>query len=182
MTRRAPGANLRLLGTLGMIGGLSYFLGGVRMLVFATGEDRLTDIFGIIWALGWIAGGWGLRELRVTGPSVFARAVSTALVAGFALAAMWGIHRVIVLKAADVGPFAVAPLIVVLGMIATGVMSLHASPWPGWRRVLPLFIAVVYVTAVVITGVTAMVTLPHTFAINGLAYVLLGDAIRVSSR
>ena len=169
---------IRQQGWLGILGGISYFAGGARMFLFHTGQDRITDALGMVWALCWIAAGLALLKLRVTGTSRVARAVSIGLVVGFCLAVLWGVHRLIDPHGANVGPFAIAPMIVVLGMIGTGVLSLHAAPWRDWRRWLPLFIALVYVTTIVITGVTAAVTLPYAFMIAGLGYVLLGAAIR----
>ena len=173
-----PVTDVRSAGTLGIVGGLSYFIAGARMLFFGAHQDRVTDALAIVWALCWVVAGLALLKLRVTGRSGAARAVSLMLIVGFSAAALWGVHRLIDPAGAARGPLSIAPLIVVLGMIGTGALSLSAAPWRGWRRGLPLFIAVVYVTAIVITGVTATVTLPYAFTIAGLGYVLLGAAIR----
>ena len=170
--------DVRRAGTLGVVGGLSYFAAGVRMWFFGAHQDRLTDALAIVWALCWVMAGLALLKLRVTGRSLAARAVSLTLIIGFGAAGLYGVHRLIDPPGANRGPLSIAPLIVVLAMIGTGALSLSAAPWRGWRRGLPLFIAVVYVTAIVITGVTATVTLPYAFTMAGLGYVLLGAAIR----
>jgi hypothetical protein len=100
------------------------------------------------------------------------------LVVGFAAASLWGVHRLIDPDAADHGPFAIAPMIVVLGMIGTGVLCLRAALWAGWRRFVPLYIALVYVTTIVITGVTGAYTLPYAFILAGVGYAILGDSLR----
>jgi hypothetical protein len=174
----APVTDVRSAGTLGIVGGFSYFAAGARMLFFGAHQDRLTDALAIVWALCWVAAGLAMLKLRVTGRSIAARAVSLTLIVGFSAAALWGVHRLIDPPAAARGPLSIAPLIVVLGMIGTGALSLSAAPWRDWRRALPMCIAVVYVTMIVINGITSTVTLPYAFTIAGLGYVLLGAAIR----
>ena len=168
-----------MLGTIGMLGGLFYMIAGLRMLLFHHAVDFTTDVLGILWAACWVCGGIALLALRVTGWSRFRLFVSVLLIAGFFTAMLWGIHRLIDQAAADRGPFAVAPIIVILGMLGTGIFALASSPWRGWRRCIPLLIAIVYIISIVINVVRGAFTLPYTFTIAGLGYVLLGDSIRV---
>ena len=174
----ASATDVRWAGTAGVVGGISYVIAGARMWFFGAPQDRVTDALALVWALCWVVAGLALLKLRVTGRSRAARAVSMMLIVGFSAAALWGVHRLIDPPGANAGPLAFAPLIVVLGMIGTGALSLAAAPWHDWRRALPLSIAVVYVTMIVINGVTSAVTLPYAFTIAGLGYVLLGAAIR----
>jgi hypothetical protein len=167
-----------IFGALGVLGGASYAIGGVRMLAFGVGQDPLTDTLGIIWALCWVAGAIGLFELRVTGSFRLARGISGLLVVGFAAAALWGVHRFIDPVAADRGPFAVAPLIVILCMLGTGILMLRATQWRAWRRSVPLFIASVYMATIIAGIITGQSTLGYAFTINGLAFAVLGDSVR----
>jgi len=166
------------LGALGIAGGVSYLACGIRILAFGGGEDRVTDVLGILWALAWAGGGWAMLTLRVTGPSRAGRAVSAVLVAGFIAAALWGLHRLIDRTGANAGPFAVAPLVVILGMLGTGVLAFSEAPWSLWRRSLPLVMALVYILCIVWSGLTAQVTLGYAFTITGVGYILLGDTLR----
>jgi len=162
-----------------MLGGVFYMIAGLRMLLFHHTDDFTTDVLGILWAACWVAGGIALLALRVTGSSRFRLFVSVLLVVGFFTAMLWGIHRLIDPAAADRGPFAIAPILVILGMLGTGILTLSAGTWRGWRRGIPLAIAIVYITSIVINVMRGAFTLPYAFTLAGIGYVLLGDAIRV---
>src|SRR5262245_4567500 len=168
----------KTLGRIGMAGGLLYMIAGLRMLLFHHADDFTTDVLGILWAACWVAGGWGLILLRVTGEGRFKRSVSLLLLAGFFFAMLWGIHRLIDQAGADRGPFAIAPILVILGMLGTGIFALTSSPWHGWRRSIPLLIAIVYITSIVFNVARGAFTLPYAFTLAGFGYTLLGDSIR----
>ena len=169
---------IQLLGMCGAVGGASYCLSGLRMLVLGSGEDPMTTLLGLVWALCWVAAGYALLQLRVNGSTRLGRAFSVLLIAGFSLAALWACHRLIDINAADRGPFAVAPMVVILGMVGTGIMGFRRAPWTGWRRALPLGIALVYVVTVSVSIARGVSTLPYAFTLAGLGYLLLGDTIR----
>ena len=168
----------RALGIFGMIGGLAYAIAGIRMLVGATGEDFLTDLLGVIWAACSIGSAWALLRLEVTGRSLIGRSWPVVLLVGFAGAVAWGLYRLVDPIAADRSPLALAPMVVILGMIGTGALTLRYRRWPLWRRMIPLAIALVYVGTVALAASTGAFTLPYAFALAGIGYVILGDCIR----
>jgi hypothetical protein len=172
----------RITGIIGTLGGAAYLVGGLRMLVWGYGEDGITGLLGIVWALCWSCGAWMLLRLRVTGRSALARAAPMVLLAGFIGAACWGVHRLIDPAAADSGPFAIAPLLVVLGMLATGIYTIINAPWIGWRRAVPLLIGFIYIVTIAASVAMGAFTLPYTFALGGVGYVVLGNVIRQSGR
>ena len=170
----------RIFGVAGMVGGLAYAVAGARMLFFGFGEDRITDALGIVWAACWILGGLGLRVLRVTGSSRLARVVSLIPIVGFSTAVVWGSYRLIDQVAADHSIFAVAPVIVILGMLGTGVLTLRAGVWQSSQRWLPLLIALIYIVTVVWSVISGRPTIEYAFTLAGVCFIVLGNAIRVS--
>lgn len=168
-------------GTIAMIGGAAYTASGLRMLAVGDVQNVTSDSLGLIWALCWIVGGIALLEMRVAGTSRFARAVSIVLIAGFAIASMWAAYRLIDAPAADASILAIAPIFVILGMLGTGVLALRTGVLVTWRRFLPLFIALVYISTISYTIATGAETLGVAFTMAGIAYMLLGYAIRSAS-
>jgi hypothetical protein len=171
---------IRAFGTLGMIGGLAYALCGARMLFFGYGEDRITDLLGIVWAVCWIFGGLGLRALRVAGDSTLARVVSSIPIVGFSTACLWGAYRLIDRAAADHSIVAIAPIIVILGMLGVGVLTLRSGVWRSWQRGLPLLIALIYIVTVVWSVRSGRPTTAYAFTAAGICFILLGNAIRLT--
>jgi hypothetical protein len=169
--------NVRLLGAAGIAGGVAYTVAGMRLLVLGIGEDRLTDVLGVVWAACWVLAGWALLRLRVTGGSVPARAASGVLVLGFTLAVLWGSYRLLDPVAADRSPVAVAPLVVIAGMLGTGILVLRAARWHGWSRFLPLATATVYIAAVAASVFTGRSTLGVAFTLAGLCYIAMGHVL-----
>src|SRR5262245_57131286 len=136
------------LGIFGILGGLVYAVAGARMLLLNYGDDQFTDALGVAWAACWILGGWALLRLHVTGTSRLSRTVSFLLIAGFTTALVWGSYRLVDPSAADHSIVAVAPLLVIVGMLATGLLTLRANVLISWERALPLTIATIYVVTV----------------------------------
>lgn len=172
--------SLRTLGSIAMLGGLAYTIAGLRMLLLGAPEDRLTDVLGVLWAACWVAGGWALLRLGVTGTGLPARAASAVLLLGFCMAVLWGIYRLIDPVAADRSVIALAPMVVILGMLATGILVLQAGVWTDLRRFVPLLIATIYVCTVVISVRTGESTLGYAFSLAGPCYTLLGAFIRAA--
>jgi hypothetical protein len=171
--------NVRALGLIGMIGGVAYTSAGLRMLLLGVPEDRFTDLLGVVLAACWIAGGIGLLRLRVTGESNLGRSVAWLLVAGFSMAVLWGIYRLIDPPSADRSILAVAPLLVVLGMLGTGLLVLRTGMWlETWRRWVPLAIALVYAVTIAASVMSGQPTISYAFTFAGIGYMILGRTMR----
>lgn len=170
--------SVRLLGSIAIVGGLAYTLAGLRMLLFQAPEDRLTDLLGVLWAACWIAGGWALLQIGVTGTGLLARAAPSTLLLGFCGAVLWGIYRLIDPVSADRSPLAIAPMIVILGILGTGILAVQAGVWIDLRRFVPLLIAAIYICTVIISIRTGESTLSWAFSLAGPCYVALGVVIR----
>jgi hypothetical protein len=165
------------IGVIGMIGGAAYATAGIRLLGGA-GQDGLTNVLGLLWGACWAVAASGMFTRRVTGPSRIARVFSAVLVAGFTCATLWAAHRLVDQAAADRGPFAIAPLIVIVGMLGTAMLVVSERTWSGWRRFVPLAIALVYVATVATSIATGRDTVAYAFTLAGIGFVVLGDTLR----
>ena len=168
----------RVLGTLGVAGGVAYTFAGLRLLTLRIAEDPITDLLGLVWAVCWIFAGIGLLRARITGASLPGRVVSITLILGFCLATLWGIYRLIDPIAADRSPVAVAPMVVILGMLGTGILVLRAGRWSGWHRWLPLLTGIIYVGSVAVSVRTGQPTLGYAFSFAGVCFIGMGLWLR----
>jgi hypothetical protein len=72
----------------------------------------------------------------------------------------------------------VAPLLVIMGMLDTGLLTLRADVLVSWERVPLLLIATIYAVAVALSVSTGRPTLDYAFTLTGICYMLLGNAVR----
>jgi len=131
--------NTRLLGTLALIASPMMLIGG--LLFDMTARDPGSEIFGLIFVLGWMCSLASLGLLKATGRGLGGKIVLIIEAVGLVLAVGNQIYGI--LGAADESsPLFIAtdiawPLSVTF-MIVVGIASIRAGVLPGWQRYTPL--------------------------------------------
>jgi len=171
--------NARVLGTLCIIGGAAYLINGLRFFLAGVPLlDLLGVILSIIWAMGGICGVLGMLAARVTGTDRRVRALSYMPVAAF-LSLLAGNVQQVLNPAFQFSPFILFGFLgLVAGMLVIGVLTVRASVWKGWTKVVPFlpavmpFIGMAIGAAIGIAGVNV--------SLVALSWMLLGYSVVTS--
>jgi len=147
--------NTRLLGTLGMIGGVGLLAGEVRHLISGVRITGATvdapDIVGyLIWGIGGICAFWAIYQLGVTGKGRWTRLLPLVALVGFAAMALASASELIGLTQPATDPLiGVAWLLILLGTVLAAIFALIVRTWTGWRKFAPLFCILTILTFIV---------------------------------
>lgn len=172
-TRTALGR--RLPGLAAAIGGVLYFVAGLRFTADHTAYDRVTAILSVLWLIGAVVGVVGMVRLGVAGRGRFGRIAAALAFAGLGVVLLaWLTDFDDPAAAEDGALMAVGRVLTLLGFLCLGIATVRARRWSGWRRLAPFF----YLLAVVLGALSwALAEVELTVALIGLAWVGIGAAI-----
>jgi hypothetical protein len=163
--------NIRVLGTLCLIGNGIWVLDSIRWFFRGFGWDTIDVVVSIICAIGSICGILGLIALKATGPHPILRPLSYLPILGFlfTIAITFGNNQ-------DVVSQLIAFFIQAGGMALVTILTLITKSWAGWRKLTPLLTVLAWPI-----GWAAQSLLGNPAGLGnlimGAAWVLLGYAI-----
>ncbi len=175
--------NNKLLGLLGMLGGVSLTAVEIRHLLMGvvlngTTMDSIDAFANIFWGLGSMFAFWAIFRLDVTGGKPWMRWAPFVAAVGFGLLAISSFTDFIGLTTPSTNPiFLVAGVLELIGLLATAVLTLISRKWAGWRKFAPMSIIVALGLVVVLSSVTKSEAGSVLF---GLSWILLGFAVLTS--
>jgi hypothetical protein len=174
--------NLRLLGTMGMVGALMLLGEGLLRGSHARSAGPLVGTLELLYLGGWMCSLVGMGHSRATGQSRSGRAVLVIQAIGLCLAALFTIWEA--LSAGRVTGSLLYELVNVawpfshLFMIALGIATLRAKVWRGWRRFTPLLCGLALPISLLAGAVGIGGGIAGPFAIlTAAAFLLLGYAV-----
>jgi hypothetical protein len=171
--------NLRILGTLGMLGGagllgveLRHLISGVE-LKGAT-IDALDEGGYLLWGIGGACAFWAAYRLGVTGTGKWTRLVPFVTMLGFAAMAVGSAMDILRLASPMSNPL-VGPawLLILIGTLLAGIFALIARTWVGWRKFAPILCILVVPAFILLGALTGGVA----NLLFGAAWVVLGYAV-----
>ena len=174
--------NTRLLGSAGIAGGLCLFLVELRHImtgvpVSAETIDRLDALLYALWSIGMIGTLWAIYKLDVTGNHALLRLVPAIPMLGFAVGALVSLLQAAGVVAGTHPAFGLFWILVMVGLLITGIVVLAARRWTGWRKFAPL--ACILVVPIMI-GLSSVVGNIGNLLFS-LAQMLLGFAVFTSA-
>ena len=171
--------NLRILGTLGMLGGagllgveLRHLISGVQLS--GPTIDALDEGGYLLWGIGGVCAFWAVYRLGVTGSGKWTRLVPFVAIVGFAAMAVGSAMDIFHLATPIANPL-IGPawLLILIGTLLAGIFALIARTWMGWRKFAPL-LCILIVPVFVLLG--SLIGEPATL-LFGAAWVVLGYAV-----
>jgi hypothetical protein len=173
--------NTRLLGTLGIIGGLAYMVDAVFRTIVPgplTDFDFPGQLLDIVWAAGAICAWLGFIAIRGTGQNIAVRFLSCLPILGLSLVLVIAVYALI----NRFVPFSI-PLtgvglaLELVGIVLNTIFAIATRALAGWRKFTPLFVLCGVVLGGLITGLTngSILGLPLCL---GFAYAILGYAVQ----
>ena len=171
--------NLRLLGTLGMIGGAGLLGVEARHIVSGTDLngntiDAVDQAGYLIWGLGSAFAFWALYRIGATGTGRLSRLVPWVGMLGSAAMAIGSVTEILGLTKVTSDPIiAVAWILILVGTLLAAIFALVARTWAGWRKFAPL---VVVLSVPLMLFLSQLIGNP-VFVVFALSWVLLGYAV-----
>lgn len=175
--------NNKLLGLFGMLGGGSLTAVEIRHVLMGTvlngtTMDSIDELAYIFWGLGSMLAFWAIFRLNVTGGKPWMRWAPFLAATGFGLLAVSSFTDLLGITNPTTNPiFLVIGPFILVGLLATSILTLIGSKWAGWRKFAPISIILALVLVVVLGSLT------HNEAGNvlfGLSWILLGFAVLTS--
>ena len=172
--------NTRLLGTLGMIGGLAYVvMAGFSAIVPISFTDFNfpAQLLHIVWAAGAICGWLGFIAIRGTGQNIAVRFLSFLPIVGLSLILVAAVYALINRFAPYSVPLGgVGIALELIGIVLNTIFAIATRALTGWRKFAPLFVLCSVVLGGLIMGLTngSVLGLPLCL---GFAYAILGYAV-----
>jgi hypothetical protein len=173
--------NTRWLGIMLAISSLIVMLNNFRTA--AIGIEPYTDTLGnvayLLWGIGGVCGVIGLIRQNALGTNAIARSVGLLPLLGFvAFILSSGLEVVGFIRLDDslyMTLSGVAWIAMLAGMLVTGILTIAARTWSGWRRFVPLVAVVMFPVAL---GIAQTVGSLYVGAFFGYApWMLLGYVI-----
>lgn len=175
--------NLRLLGTLGMLGSPMILLEGLYAGFSQHGTDAVIGGLEVIYMGGWMASVLGLHALNATGRGRWGKTALVIQFLGLLVAAGWSAYHIftpnpatdhILYVLTDIAwPFSHLFMLVVAITIA------RAGVWTGWRRLGPFIAGLALPVAMLSAGLVGEVALGMVFGLmTTLGLGLQGYAVR----
>lgn len=175
--------NTRFLGTAGIAGGLCLLIAEVRHVLSGAPLngatiDQLDDVFYLLWGLGMVCAFWAVYKLGATGANKIMRAAPFVAMAGFVAMIVGSILDIAGLTTPATNPAAgVAWLLILLGTLIVGILTLVARAWPGWRKFTPLICILAIPTTLLLGPLVGQIST----TLFGLSWMLLGFAVLTSA-
>jgi hypothetical protein len=165
----------RLPGLAAAVGGVLYFVAGLRFTADHTAYDRVTAILSVLWVIGSLVGVVGMVRLGVAGRGGLGRVAAAVAFAGLGVVLLaWLIGFDDPAAAEDGALMAVGRVLTLIGFLCLGIATVRTRRWSGWRRLAPFF----YLLAVLLGALSwAVAGVELTVALIGLAWVGIGAAV-----
>ena len=169
--------NVRLLGTICILGALAIAAEGVRVLLGRGDPDPLTYILGLVGVVGTVCGVLGMRALRVTGSGRAGRWVLNLMLAAEVGAGFIALVSLFTGRGLDPWP-AMVGMVSIVAAIVVGVLALRARQWEGWRKFAPMALPLAFVVPIVLS----IAGTPPVFLIAAsVAWLVIGYAVQSSA-
>jgi hypothetical protein len=163
--------NNRILGMLCL--GLSVFqlFDGIRWATFhLTANNPLSLILGILLDIGGLCGLWGLLYLSGTGTNKIFQAITFLPVIGFLADLINNLQQLVSTAAPDSPLSIVGGLLILLGMLVVGILTIAAKRLTGWRRFSPLLVSLAFPVGILLRSITHL---------TGFISIVMGGAMMV---
>ena len=174
--------NTRMLGSAGIAGGLCLFIVELRHIVTgvpvgAETIDRFDALLYALWSIGMICTLWAIYKLDVMGNHAVLRLAPIIPMLGFAVGVLFSLLQAVGVVAGTNPAFGLFWILVMVGLLLTGIVVLVARRWTGWRKFAPL--ACILVIPVMI-GLSSVVGTISNLMFS-LAQMVLGVAVFTST-
>lgn len=161
--------NNRILGTLCAILSAFQVIEGIRWATFhLTTSDTFSLIMNILFDIGAICGLWGLLYLKGTGSNKVFLVLTFLPVIGFLADLTNNVQQLMKSATPDSPLSIVGGLMMLLGMLVVGILTIAAKRWTGWRRFSPLLVSLAFPFAILLRSITHM---------NGIISIFMGGAL-----
>jgi hypothetical protein len=140
--------------------------------------DMTNSLLGLVWALGAICGWLAIIQLRGTGENIIVRILSFIPILGLSLALISTAYGMFTAGSVAFSTMiGIGLLLEPVGALLVGIFVIVARKFSGWHRFAPLFVVFGVIAGGVVSAVSnsAIQGLPLFL---GIAYLLLGYAVR----
>jgi hypothetical protein len=161
--------NNRILGTLCAILSVFQVIEGIRWATFhLTTSDTFSLVVNILFDVGAICGPWGLLYLKGTGSNKVFVVLTFLPIIGFLADLINNVQQMMKSATPDSPLSIVGGLLMLLGMLVVGILTIAAKQLTGWRRFSPLLVSLAFPFAILLRSLTHM---------NGIISILMGSAM-----
>lgn len=169
--------NKKTLGLLCMIGGGTYLIVGIKFLMNRVPSNELIDlILSTLWSFGGICGILGLLAERATGENRIVRGISYLPIVAFLLNIAGNVVQVFN-PGLEVNPLTfIALLLLAIGMLLVGFLTVFGKVWKGGRQFVPFLPALMPFVGMAIGSLVGIVGGVNV-SLVAISWILLGFVV-----